>query len=119
MNPNATKIEPYVLADSRGFSLLLVAAELGNAEIVEILLSFGADTESPIDGINAQSLAWNGRHSEVLLAIAKANLPYPLGMDVTQLSDEFKEFYKNTEELHEAIIAKDEEKVKKILRKNP
>ncbi|KAL7014891.1 hypothetical protein ACKWTF_016175 [Chironomus riparius] len=118
INPNSAEIEPHAFSDSRGFSLLLIAAELGNSEIVKILLSFGADTESPIEGINAQSLAWTGRHSDVLLVMAQANLIYPTGIDISQLSDEFKEFYKETEQLHEAIIANNEEKIKIILRRN-
>jgi len=50
--------------------------------------------------------------------MAQANLTYPLEIDLSQLSDGFKEFYKETEQLHDAIIAKDEDKVTRILKKN-
>ncbi|XP_070503610.1 uncharacterized protein [Chironomus tepperi] len=111
---NEFEIDTHLLADSRDYNLLLVAAESGNAEIVKILLNCGINTTAD-DGVSAQDLAWNNRHSEVLLVLAQANLPYPDEIDISQLSDEFRTFYKTTEELHEAIIDKNAEKVKEIL----
>jgi len=103
-----------LIADSFNHNLLIVAAEAGNAEIVKILLNTGNKTTAD-DGISAQDLAWKNRHSEVLINLARANLPYPKGINVNQLSENFKTLYSKTAKLHAAIIEKNEEKVKKFL----
>jgi len=95
--------------------LLLIAAEEGNAGIVNNLLELEISTVAD-DEVSAQDLAWKNRHSDVLIILAQANLPYPEEIDMNQLSDEFKAFYKQSEELHVAIISKNEEKVKNILK---
>ncbi|XP_070507511.1 uncharacterized protein [Chironomus tepperi] len=111
---NGYDVDIHLLADSRDLNLLLIAAEFGNAEIVKILLNCGFNTTAD-DGISAQDLAWKNRHSDVLLVLAQANLLYPDGIDIKQLSNDFKYFYKTTNDLHTAIIDKNEVEVEAIL----
>lgn len=109
------EIDAYLLGDSRGFNMLHIACEQGNAEIAEILLLFGERTETFYKGVNAQSLAWKGRHSKVLKILATVNLPYPPGIDISLLSNEFHEFYSKTDELHRAIALRDQTYVRRLL----
>lgn len=95
-----------------------MAAEAGNSDVVEILLQLGLETETSNPSINAQTLAWDGRHSDVLLLFAKANMPYPKDVDQKELSDNFKKFYHKTEMMHEAIISGNKERVEEILQNN-
>lgn len=106
------------LADHRDYNILLLAAEVGRTDVVELSLKFGVKAESENPTITAQSLAWEGRHSDVLIILAKANLPYPEGIEIEELSEEFKIFYKDTEDLHEAIINGNIEQVNNILQNN-
>ncbi|XP_070498086.1 uncharacterized protein [Chironomus tepperi] len=103
-----------LIADSQDHNLLMIAAEAGNAEMVKTFLNFGTKSTA-YDGVSAQDLAWKNHHSEVLLILAQANLTYPKGIDINELSDNFKRFYNTTSQLHAAITDKNEEKVKKIL----
>ena len=114
-----TKFELFFLADSRNHNLLLLAAEIGEADIVESLLTLGMDTELPQQNINTQTLAWNGRHSNVLLVLIQANLTYPESFEINQCSQDLKKFHRNCIELHNAVVANNEEKVEEILDENP
>jgi len=111
--------ELFFLADSRNHNLLLLAAEIGEAEIVESLLNLGMDTELPQQNINAQTLAWNGRHSNVLSVLIQANLTYPESFEISHCSRELQKFYKMCIKLHDAVIANNEDKVEEILDDNP
>jgi len=113
------RFELFFLADSRNHNLLLLAAEIGEAEIVESLLTLGMDTELPQQNINAQTLAWNGRHSNVLLVLIQANLTYPESFEISHCSRELQKFYKMCIRLHDAVIANNEDKVEEILDDNP
>jgi len=117
-NQNSTKIEIPILADNRNYNLLLLASEAGNSTVVENLLEIGLREETADQTINAQSLAWQGRHSDVLMALAQYDLKYPVGIDVNQLSDKFKSFYKRIEDFHAAIRSNNVEKVKKVIYNN-
>ncbi|XP_070506445.1 uncharacterized protein [Chironomus tepperi] len=118
LNQNSTKIEISILADYRNYNLLLLAAEIGNDSVVESLLRNGINEESPDKSVDAQSLAWKGRHSEVLITLANHDLKYPIGIDISQLSNKFKAFYKRIEDFHDAIRVKDVDKVKKVINNN-
>lgn len=102
--------------DVNGYNLLHQASSQGNLSTVKYLLELRTDKE--LDDKKAQNLAWFGKHSDVLITFAKANLQYPDEIDIEQLSDEFRHFYKKTEDLHNAIKAKNEENVKSILNEN-
>ncbi|KAL7050247.1 hypothetical protein ACKWTF_004010 [Chironomus riparius] len=114
---NGYVIGPDLIDNSSDHNLLMMAADAGNPEIVEYFLNFGFKPTAD-NGISAQDLAWKKRHSEVLLVLIRANLPYPKGIDVNQLSKNFKIFYDKTLKLHAAIINKNEEKVKELLKSN-
>ncbi|KAL7011211.1 hypothetical protein ACKWTF_014160 [Chironomus riparius] len=118
ISPSTNQIDIHLLADIRNYNLLPLAAESGNADVVKILLQIGMDTETPDESINAQSLAWKGQHSEVILLLAEVNLPYPIGIDADLLSTNFKKFYKRTVELHAAIKDMNVERVKEIVTNN-
>ncbi|XP_070495126.1 uncharacterized protein [Chironomus tepperi] len=112
-------VELHFLADSRNFNLLLIAAEQGNPLVVKNLLNFNITTNSPIDGINAQRLAYHHRHYSVLYHLLEQNLPYPYLFDVNHSSIEIKNFLGKSTELHKMILDKNEAKIVEILSKNP
>lgn len=117
-NQNLTKVEVPVFADYRNYNLLLLAAEAGNVIVVDNFLKIGLSEETFDKVTNAQLLAWQGAHSDVLVVLAEHDLAYPDGIDINQLSNTFKAFYKRIEEFHAAIISKDVEKVKKVIYNN-
>ncbi|CAG9807112.1 unnamed protein product [Chironomus riparius] len=104
-----------LLADSRDFNLLLLAAENGNSEIVEILLQQGMNTNSLDNKIDAQTLAYQNQHFDVLCQLLQANLKFPASFDTTLCTGKCKEFCEVTEEVHKLIKADDNEKLKVIL----
>ncbi|CAG9811740.1 unnamed protein product [Chironomus riparius] len=110
--------ELHFLADSRNFNLLLIAAEQGNPLVIKNLLNFNITTNSPIEGINAQRLAYHHRHYSVLANLLEHNLPYPFLFDVNHSSTEIKNFMAKSTELHKMIIDKNEEKIIEILTQN-
>ncbi|CAH1735235.1 unnamed protein product [Chironomus riparius] len=113
----STKIELHLLADHRNFNLLLIASELGDLYIVNFLLdaSFTAECQ----GMNAQTLAYNKRHFDVLLALLNANLRYPQSIEIQDCPDNIKEFANISSSLNEAMLKRDSLKVLEILNKNP
>ncbi|KAL7024421.1 hypothetical protein ACKWTF_013033 [Chironomus riparius] len=104
-----------LLADSRDFNLLLIAAEHGNSEIVKILLQQGMNTNSLDNKIDVQTLAWNNQHFDVLCQLLQANLKFPASFDTALCTGKCKEFCEITEEVHKLIKADDIEKLKVIL----
>ena len=119
ISPEANKIELHSLADNRDFNLLLLAAETGRADIVQILLEMGISPESPDESEKAQDLAWENDHCDVILTLLKANLPFPSEIEPSLCSDDLKKFIKTNEEIHEAILDKNAERVEEIRAKNP
>lgn len=111
------EIDIDYLIDSRGYNLLLVAAADGNAEIFKILLDMGMSNNILENNINAQMIAWNGKHFDVLMVLANENLTYPTDLDATKCTGAFKKFCNDTEELHTSITANDVMKVEEILEK--
>lgn len=99
------KIQLHHLADTRGYNLILLAAEAGDTETVKVLLDYGINTELSHRGINVQILSYNNRHFEVLDMLLKENLAYPQSIDISQCSDEIKKFYESSKDLHDAIVA--------------
>lgn len=112
-------IELHFLADSRNFNLLLIAAEHGNPLVVKNLLNFNITTNSPIEGINAQRLAYHHRHYSVLFNLLEYNLQYPYLFDINHSSIEIKDFLAKSCELHKMILDRNEEKIVEILTQNP
>jgi len=86
---------------------------------VEILLELDIFEDDPGDILNAQSRAEYNKHFNVLLLMIKKNYTYPLCMAVNEYPDELKDFIKISEEMHEAILAKNIEKVAKLVDENP
>jgi len=109
--------ELYLLADYRNYNLLLIAAELGDIYMVQFFLNGGFDTEA--HDTNAQTLAYKGRHFDILLALLKSNLRYPQEINIQECPDNINDFYKIRECLDEAMLAVDSEKVLEILDQNP
>ena len=99
--------------------MLLLAASSGFADIVRILLEMGISTESPDETAKAQELAWYNHHSNVILTLLQANLPYPKSIDIKLCADDLRKFMLTSEELHYAIAAKNTDRVKEIIEKFP
>jgi len=108
-------ISHNLLADPRDFNLLLLAAEHGNSEIVEILLQHGMNTNSLDNKVDAQTLAYQNQHFDVLCLLLEANLKFPESFDASMPTGKCKEFCEVTEEVHKLIKADEKEKLKEIL----
>ncbi|XP_070490541.1 uncharacterized protein [Chironomus tepperi] len=119
ITPEANKIELHSLADDRGYNILLIAAESGKADVVQILLEMGISSESSDDSVKAQDLAWNNNHSDVILTLLNANLPFPCGIDPELCSNDLKKFIRTNEEMHSAILYRYKEKIEDIRVQNP
>jgi len=108
-----------LLSDPRNYNLLHHASESGNAKPIEALLKYGIEWQIPESEVTAQSLAWDGRHSNVLLKLFQSNLPFPPGIDVNDCSEELKSFIKICEEFHEMIEGKNQDRLDKIRNQHP
>lgn len=112
-------VHPHLIADHRDYNLLLQAAEEGNDHVVKILCKMKLEAQHPQQDINAQMLAWNKKHFDVILTLLTDNLPFPPSFNDKECSKDIKKFIATNEELHEAIKAKNESKVSEILAENP
>lgn len=113
-------IELHHFADYRDYNLIFLAAEEGNNDFVKMLLKLGIPAELQMFNVNAQQLAWNKGHSDVLLTFVQSNLTYPSAeFDVNFCSNELKSFYQQTSEIHNAILNGDIESVSRIVKSNP
>ncbi|XP_070497764.1 uncharacterized protein [Chironomus tepperi] len=117
-HPGMNSISINLLADIRDFNLLLLAAEHGNTEIVEILLKQGMNTSSSDNKINAQTLAYQNQHFDVLHLLLQANLKFPDSFDASLCTGKCEEFCDVTEEVHSLIKANDNRKLKEILNRH-
>jgi len=74
--------------------LLLLACESGNEKPIEALLKYEIEPQANLQAaeITAQGLAWQGRHSNVLLKLFQSNLPFPPQFDIIECSEELKRF---------------------------
>ncbi|XP_070504766.1 uncharacterized protein [Chironomus tepperi] len=113
------QIELDFLTDTRGYNLLLLAASSGFADIVRILLEMGISPESSDESVKAQELAWYNHHSNVVLTLLQANLPYPKSIDIKTCADDLRKFMLCSEELHVAIGANNKDRVMDIINKYP
>lgn len=114
-----SNVQLHLIADTRGFNLLLLAAENGQNDVVKILLDQKLETEFYQKGnrITAQNLAWSANHHEIVLTLVKAGATYPNLFQINECQSDLREFCEKSEELHSAIIAGDAEKIVKILEK--
>lgn len=107
------------LADFRDLNLLLVAAELGKNDVVKTLLNQNLEMEFKCSEtgniISAADLAWTNRHCDVIFTLLHANLRYPKGIVIGECSDELQKFISISEDLHMAIISRNEFKIQEIL----
>ncbi|KAL7011711.1 hypothetical protein ACKWTF_014396 [Chironomus riparius] len=113
------KVQLHYLADIRDYNLLLLAAEKGDYEVIKVLLDHGINTELANRSINAQILSYNNRHFEVLEMLIDENYTYPQSIDISQCTDNSKEFYKASMDLHEAIITGNQKKSVNLVMQHP
>ncbi|KAL7024420.1 hypothetical protein ACKWTF_013032 [Chironomus riparius] len=73
------------------------------------------NTNSLDNKVDAQTLACNNQHFDVLCQLLQANLKFPASFDTTLCTGKCKEFCEVTEEVHKLIKADDIEKLKVIL----
>ncbi|CAG9803232.1 unnamed protein product [Chironomus riparius] len=117
INSTTNAFELHLLADHRNYNLLLIAAEQGNQFVVNFMLDGGFSTESY--DANAQTLAYNNKHFEILLSLLKSNLPYPESIKMNECPNDIIEFYEVTESLNEAMLLGNLSTVLEILSLNP
>ncbi|XP_070497760.1 uncharacterized protein [Chironomus tepperi] len=116
--PGVKSISIDLLADRRDFNLLLLAAEDGNTEIVEILLQHGMNTTSLDNKVDAQTLAYKNQHFDVLYLLLQANLKFPDPFDASLCTGKCKEFCDVTEKVHNIIKANDVQMLIQILNRH-
>lgn len=67
--------------------------------------------------VEAQTLAKNNEHWDVLYEFSRANMTFPSELNMVKVTGKFKKFCEVSNELHEAINAKDVAKVKDMLKR--
>ncbi|XP_070509042.1 uncharacterized protein [Chironomus tepperi] len=108
-------IELDLLADSRDFNLLLLAAEIGNTDIVNILIKLKMKTCSMDNKVNAQSMAFDNKHFDVLYILLQNNLTFSQSFEPNECTGKLKDFCDVTEEVHKLITSNDRSKLILIL----
>ncbi|KAL7029115.1 hypothetical protein ACKWTF_006107 [Chironomus riparius] len=76
-------------------------------------------TNMPNNNVNAQNLAWQNQHYDVIFELIQANLVFPDLFDISQCSGKMREFYETIESFHESIRTDDVPKVKEVLDQYP
>ena len=116
---DTNNVEIHLLADANNYNLLLLASKYGKSEIVKILLNLGMSTNMPNSNVNAQNLALEKQHFDVIFELVQANLVYSDSFDVSQCSGKMREFYEIIESFHDSIRTNDVSKVKEVLDQFP
>ncbi|XP_070494998.1 uncharacterized protein [Chironomus tepperi] len=111
IEPNKFTIQDLI--DQRGYSLLLLAAESGDTNLTKILLKLNVKSDATTT--DAQSLAYDGGHYDTLLVLLENNLAYPTTFHLEKCPESIQNFYKVTENLHQAIKDRNATKVEEIL----
>jgi len=65
--------------------------------------------------VNAQTLAYNGQHFDVLYVLLQNNLKFPDTFDISKVTGNLREFCEVTEEVHKLIRANERRELKVIL----
>lgn len=107
----------HILADHRNYNLLLIAAELGDLFVVNFMLDGGFRTEA--HDTNAQTLAYNHGHFEIVSSLLQSNLTYPKNINIQECPNFIIEFYEVSQNLYNAMMSKDSSQVLEILSLNP
>jgi len=110
-----------LLADLRNYNLLLLASESGNVKPIEALLKYGINPQVILQAgeVTAQGLTWLNFHSDVLLKLLQANLPFPADIDINECSEELKRFIETGQEFHKMIKEENKVKLDEIIKQNP
>jgi len=82
---------------------MFLASKDGNVNLVRTLLKYHINVEMQNSCINAQALAWQASHYDVVLELAKANFTYPQSMNLDLCSQELFEFIAIAEILHDHV----------------
>ncbi|XP_070507982.1 uncharacterized protein [Chironomus tepperi] len=107
------------LIDLRGYNLLMLAAEEGEASVVDSLIQHGFDVNVLINDDTAIDLAYDNHHFDIVLTLLHANSLYPKNFNNSQLTDEIKNFIIISRELHNSIRQRKKNEVETILNENP
>lgn len=91
---------------------------MADADVVATLLKLGIQTESPFKDVNAQSLAYDGCHFDLLLLLLQSNLKYPPQMDLNNCSIAIQNFIKICFDIHHYIEVGNKEMVTEIINAN-
>ncbi|XP_070497777.1 uncharacterized protein [Chironomus tepperi] len=76
------------------------------------------NTNSFDNKVNAQTLAYQNQHFDVLYLLLQANLKFPNSFDANLCTGKCKEFCDVTEEVHSLIKSNDNRKLKEILNRH-
>lgn len=106
-------------ADDRKFTILMVAAEAGDVEVVNYLIDRGSNVDCEVNSETPASLAFSNNHHVIVLALLKANSLIPRNYKRDDASDELKAFVDLCEQLHTRIRDNSAENVDEIFTANP
>lgn len=89
--------------DTRGYSMLMVAAEAGKEDAVKQLINRGENLDFEVGGHTAASLAFTKGYHSVVLLLLKSNAKYPFNYRNEDASDELKAFVELSEGMHREV----------------
>lgn len=120
--PDICLIDLPSLRDNRGYNILMIACEIGNRDVVDLLLKEKFDINFVVNSKTAADLAINNKHYGILLQLLKANSTYPPNINVNQVKKkhlELWEFIKISTDLHKNIKDDKEEEILQKIDQNP
>jgi len=122
-NKAKNEINVSDLADIQNCDLFQNAAELGEVNVVKIIIyhskTMDMAKDMPNQPLSPQALAIRNEYFNVFAMLIKADYTYPLFLDISNFSDEIKEYIKNGTNMHSAIKSSNKEEIEKILAKSP
>ena len=113
------QLDLHALADQRDYNLLMLAAELGDENIVNFQLKKGFDVNTLVANRTAVDLAWENQHFNIVNLLLNANSLFPSKFNVKEANDELKTFANLARQLHNSIRDKNVEEIEEIINQNP
>jgi ankyrin repeat protein len=109
------------LVDSQGKNLLMSAVEEANHDVAKELLKLPFDiNHKTAAGHTAADIAWRQNKQKILHLLLKANSTFPKEFNKFMcINNDVKKFADTCDNVHAAIQSNNQEKVQKILEKNP
>ncbi|KAL7013248.1 hypothetical protein ACKWTF_015296 [Chironomus riparius] len=86
------EVDKLMLRNLSRFNLLMIAAEHGDSNAVNLCLKSGFNVNEKVHETTAVDLAWNNQHFHIVLDLLKANSCFPKNFEIKLATKEIKEF---------------------------